>query len=163
MAWNSKRDYNNFDYSSHEEVSGIFRTQRDLEGVLDALEQRNLRENVSVLMTDKTKDRYHSYEPEVERTNKLPEGASAGGLTVKGTSPGRVSVTARPKRLARSCVKPVARCAIDSISAAPAPGPTHTVSCGMRRRTSSSSTTATGWASPGTCPAPTSHWNIPTA
>lgn len=82
-----------YDWESRdlEEVSGIINDRKELEALLDDLEQRNLRNDVSVLMTDQTRNYYDEswgsdvFEPEpderIEHSSKLPEGAATGGLT----------------------------------------------------------------------------------
>lgn len=76
-----------YDWQSRnlEEVSGIFKSQDDLQRALDELEGRNLRDDVSVLMTDQTRDFYgddfNRGDRDIEHSSKLPEGATTGGLT----------------------------------------------------------------------------------
>jgi len=79
-----------YDWQSRnlQEVSGIFTSQKDLEKVLDELELLNLRDDVSVMMTDQTRDFYGDAwskdimdRDNVERHSKAPEGATTGGLT----------------------------------------------------------------------------------
>lgn len=71
-----------------QEVSGIFASQDKLERAMDELERLNLRDDVSVLMTDQTREHYGDAwsnrvmsEEDIERSSKLPEGATTGGLT----------------------------------------------------------------------------------
>lgn len=91
-----------YDWQSRnlEEVSGIFRNDKDLQRALDELDRLNLREDVSVLMTDQTRDYYgdrwgaqgerrdndkvvgtDDQGRPIERHSKAPEGATTGGLT----------------------------------------------------------------------------------
>ncbi len=81
-----------FDYNWQErnlqEVSGIFNNQNKLENLLDELARRGIRDDVSVLMTDQTRDDFGGAwpegqlpEPRIEHATKLPEGAATGGLT----------------------------------------------------------------------------------
>jgi hypothetical protein len=84
-----------------EEVSGIFTSQDQMERLLSELDQRDLRDKVSVLMTDQTREQIGERwtqgrrereaergqgiegerRPEIEHHTKLPEGAATGGLT----------------------------------------------------------------------------------
>lgn len=59
-------------------VSGIFDNADRVSKLLSDLEDRGFRENdVSILMSDRTRSRY----PELEKASKMPEGAATGGLT----------------------------------------------------------------------------------
>lgn len=64
------------------EVSAVFTRRETLESVLEELGRRNLREQVSVMMSDQTQQdlaKPPGTAPEYE--NNLPEGATVGGLT----------------------------------------------------------------------------------
>lgn len=72
-----------------EDISGIFSSHGDLERIMNELEQRNLRDHVSVLMSDKTRDYYRQQYGESwpvgqgehrEHHTKVPEGATTGGI-----------------------------------------------------------------------------------
>lgn len=72
------------------EVSGIFNSREELERLMDELERHGVREDVSVLMTDQTREHYGEHfsnrmtgqdNPEIEHSSKMPEGATTGGLT----------------------------------------------------------------------------------
>jgi hypothetical protein len=68
-------DWNN---PSCKVVSGVFDSDRHVESLLTTLEDNGYDNNdVSLLMSDKTRDRY----PNLADSSKLPEGAARGGLT----------------------------------------------------------------------------------
>lgn len=61
-----------------DQVSGIFDSKRDLEDLMTALHQRGIDdENISLLMSEKTRNHYMA----AFESNKVPEGASIGGLS----------------------------------------------------------------------------------
>lgn len=63
-------------------VSGVFRNRDHLEAVLDELEMKDLRQDTSVLMSDKTRDYYRDdlgYDDTVAQT--LPAATGAGAVT----------------------------------------------------------------------------------
>lgn len=69
MEWNNP---------SRKAVSGVFNSDDAVERLINALEDRGYSDNdVSIIMSDKTRDRY----PELVKSSKLPEGAATGGLT----------------------------------------------------------------------------------
>lgn len=64
--------------NNYEQVSGIMSNERDIRTLLDTLHDRDLGEDdVSVLMSERTRDRYFS----AQEATKAPEGASIGGLS----------------------------------------------------------------------------------
>ena len=77
MSWK-----NNWEKRDLREVSGVFDSPAQLERALSFIDQRGFRDDVSVLMTDKTRDRYSSTGTytQVEEQTKTPEGAAAGGV-----------------------------------------------------------------------------------
>lgn len=89
--------YRRFDWQERglETVSGVFSSPDDMENVLSELEQRHLRDNVSILMTETTREHFGNHwtagrgrrEPDrskaiknIEESSKVPEGTSTGGL-----------------------------------------------------------------------------------
>jgi uncharacterized membrane protein len=67
MAWNDRKI-----------VSGLFNSEQQVENVVNALENRGYsHDDVSIMMSDKTRDRY----PQLARSSKMPEGAATGGVT----------------------------------------------------------------------------------
>jgi hypothetical protein len=69
MVWN---DPNN------KTVSGIFNSERKIEELLAALEKRNIgRDLINTMMSDETRDHFTN----LEKDNKMPEGASIGGVS----------------------------------------------------------------------------------
>ncbi len=67
-----------WDDPSRKIVCGIFHSDRDVEKLLSRLEDRGFGDtDVSMMMSDKTRERY----PELSKSSKLPEGAATGALT----------------------------------------------------------------------------------
>jgi hypothetical protein len=65
-------------YTENQVISGLFSSENQINALLVDLERQGLgSESVNILMSDKTRDYY----AELSKTNKLPEGASIGGLS----------------------------------------------------------------------------------
>ncbi len=68
-------DWNN---PSRKTVSGIFSSEAKVRSLIEDLEDRGYsKDQISMLMSDKTRDRF----PQLEKSSKLPEGAATGGLS----------------------------------------------------------------------------------
>lgn len=71
------------------EISGLFNNQREINRILDDLHSRGYgQDDISVIMTEKTRDQYYSsrsqdadIDDRATVESKTPEGATAGGLT----------------------------------------------------------------------------------
>ncbi len=69
MVWNDP---------SRKVVSGVFNSDKRVEDLTSKLEDRGYYDtDISMLMSDKTREQY----PSLEKSNKLPEGATTGGIS----------------------------------------------------------------------------------
>ena len=94
MSWT-----NNWEDQNLKQVSGVFDSPVKLESLLIILDQHNMGKNVSILMSDKTRDSYkssYSYDGvecittlhmntgnnfDIKEQSKAPEGSTAGSIT----------------------------------------------------------------------------------
>lgn len=85
------KSYAEFEKKNYDNIFGIFKSEDNVNRLLDELSRLGLQDNVSVLMSDETRSYYHnrmglsnapgpSLQEGFEQRSKLPEGSATGGL-----------------------------------------------------------------------------------